>query len=263
MVKRRTVALLCFSMILAAGAVWVANNWLNIRNAPQQAGENEVNVVVAAMSIPYGQKFDKQHFKLMRLPEDSAPENIFFESTELEGQVSKVDLLEGDIIRKERVSTHLEGVTLASMITLNMRAVTVRVDDVIGVAGFLLPGNHVDVLATKQIKSSGNNRVSTETILKKIKVLAVDQTAGTNKNDPVVVRAVTLELTPKQAEQIVKAREEGNLQLALRNPVEDLEEVVVAKAKPKLKPKKRKYVPTSTSVTIIRGTKAETVKVKL
>jgi len=245
-------------MILAAGAVWVANNWLNIRNTPQQAGENEVTVVVAAMNIPYGQKLDNQHFKLVSLPKDGVPENVFSDSAELEGQVSKVDLLEGDIIRQERVSTHLEGVTLASMIALNMRAVTVRVDDVIGVAGFLLPGNHVDVLATKRSRGS-SNRVSTETILKKIKVLAVDQTSGTNKNDPVVVRAVTLELTPKQAEQIVKAREEGTLQLALRNPVEDLEEVVVAKAKPK----KRRYVPTNTSVTIIRGMKAENVKVKL
>ena len=258
MVKRRTVALLCFSMILAAGAVWVANNWLNVKSSPQQIGENEVNVVVAAMNIPYGQKLDNQHFKVVRLPEDSAPKDVFSDSAELEGQVSKVDLLEGDIIRKERVSTNLEGVTLASMLELGKRAVTVRVDDVIGVAGFLLPGNHVDVLASRAAGGQ-SNRYVTETILKKIKVLAVDQTAGTKKNDPVVVRAVTLELTPKQAEQLVKSREEGRLQLALRNPIEDLEQAVVAQVKPK-----RKYTPpTSTSVTIIRGMKAENVKVKL
>ena len=142
------------------------------------------------------------------------------------------------------------------MIALNMRAVTVRVDDVIGVAGFLLPGNHVDVLASRK---GNSKRVTTETILKKVKVLAVDQTAGTKKNDPVVVRAVTLELTPKQAERIVKAKEEGRLQLALRNPTEDLELPKVAK----VKPKKRRYVPTSTSVTIIRGIDTQVVKVKL
>jgi len=256
MVKRRTVALLCFSMILAAGAVWIANNWLDMRNAPRQTDEMLVNVVVAAVDISYGQKLDKQHFEIVRLPQDGVPENIFSDSLELVGQVTLADLLEGDVVRKERVSEKLVGVTLASMISLNMRAVTVRVNDVIGVAGFLLPGNYVDVLFTK----SKDGRATTDTILKKIKVLAVDQIAGTKKNDPVVVRAVTLELSPKNAELIVKAKSEGSLQLALRNPVEGLEEPVVAKAKPR---PKRKYVPTSTSVTIIRGTKAETVKVKL
>jgi len=258
MVKRRTVALLCFSMFLAAGAVWIANNWLKVKDAPYQPDVEVVNVVVAAMDVPYGQKFGKQHLEIVVLPKDGVPEDVFYDASELEGQVSKVDLLEGDILRKERVSAKLEGTTLASMIALNMRAVTVRVNDVIGVAGFLLPGNYVDVLASKR-RGGGS---SVETILRKIKVLAVDQIAGTKKNDPVVVRAVTLELTPKQAETIVKAQEDGRLQLALRNPVEDLEQPTVAKAKPA----KRKYVPkrtASTSVTIIRGTKAETVKVKL
>jgi len=245
-------------MILAAGAVWIANNWLNMKDTPRQ-DVNLVNVVVAAMDIPYGQKFDKQHFEIVRLPRDAVPETVFSDSLELEGQVTLVDLLEGEVVRKERVSEKLVGATLASMISLNMRAVTVRVDDVIGVAGFLLPGNYVDVLATRNSRSGG--RATTDTILKKIKVLAVDQIAGTKKNDPVVVRAVTLELSPKQAELIVRAKEEGRLQLALRNPVEDLEQSVVAKAKPRKA--KRKYVPTSTSVTIIRGTTAETVKVKL
>jgi len=243
-------------MFLAIGAVWVANNWLNINDAPSQVAEDKVNVLVAAVDIPYGQKFGSQHVKQVQFPKNSVPADVFSDSAEIEGQVSKIELLEGDIIRKERVSSHLEGVTLASMIEMNMRAVTVRVDDVVGVAGFLLPGNHVDVLASRKVSQS--SRVNTETILKKVKVLAVDQTSGTKKNDPVVVRAVTLELTPKQAERIVKAKEEGHLQLALRNPLEDLPKVAKAKPKPK-----RKWVPTSTSVTIIRGIKTETVKVKL
>jgi len=258
MVKRRTIALLAFSMILALGAVWVANNWLNIKGQPQIASEDQMSVVVAAMDIPFGQKFSPQHFETIQLPKSSVPENVFSDSALLEGQVTKVDLLEGEIIRQERVSTKLEGVTLAAILEPGMRAVTVRVDDVIGVAGFLLPGNHIDVLASRGVGSGSGNRVVTVTILKKIKVLAVDQTAGTKENDPVVVRAVTLELTPKQAERIVKAREEGRLQLALRNPIEELE-IVKAKVK-----SKRKYVaPTSTSITIIRGLKPEKVKVKL
>ncbi len=98
-----------------------------------------------------------------------------------------------------------------------MRAITVRVDDVVGVAGFLLPGNHVDIVAARK----QNDRATTETILMDINVLAVDQTSNQDKNEPVVVRAVTLEMTPKQAEILVRAREEGRIQLTLRNPTDD------------------------------------------
>lgn len=104
------------------------------------------------------------------------------------------------------------------MIATDKRAISVRVDDVVGVGGFLLPGNRVDVLATKRTDGSGNNAVS-KTILENLRVLAVDQTAGTDKTQPVVVRAVTLEMTTAEAETLVTAQTEGKLQLTLRNPL--------------------------------------------
>jgi pilus assembly protein CpaB len=121
---------------------------------------------------------------------------------------------------------------------------------VIGVAGFLLPGNRVDVLAARR---EAGRRAMAETILSDVKVLAVDQTAATEKNEPVIVRAVTLEVSPAQAEVLVKAKEEGSIQLTLRNPLD--EEVVVAEA-PEAAPEP---VPVSApprkrSVTVIRGT---------
>ena len=88
----------------------------------------------------------------------------------------------------------------------------------IGVAGFLLPGNRVDVVSTKR-GAGGRDSVS-DTIVENLKVLAVDQTVSSDKNDPVIVRAVTLEVTPEQAESIVKATEEGKVQLTLRNPLD-------------------------------------------
>jgi pilus assembly protein CpaB len=144
-----------------------------------------------------------------------------------------------------------------------MRAITVRVDDVIGVGGFLLPGNTVDILASRK----DNQRAVTETILKNIKVLAVDQTANANENEPVIVRAVTLEMTPAQAEVVVKARTEGTIQLTLRNPeafevVEPEPEaapppVRVVAAAPRPRPVSR-----DTTVTVIRGTAVEQTKTK-
>jgi pilus assembly protein CpaB len=148
-----------------------------------------------------------------------------------------------------------------------MRALTVRVDDVIGVAGFLLPGNRVDIVAVR--RPPGGRSAVSETLLQNVKVLAVDQTTSPDKNEPVVVRAVTLELTPKQAEQLAEATEEGKVRLTLRNP---LDSVTVAAAPepspvappPKPKPATPKRVgPRVGQVTVIRGTAVSTSKVKL
>ena len=98
-------------------------------------------------------------------------------------------------------------------------------------------------------------------------MLAVDQTASTDKNEPVIVRAVTLEMTPKQTETLVKARTEGEIQLTLRNP---LEEEIIPEPKPAPKPVTKRVVvkkpaprtDSSTTVTIIRGTKVDAKKTK-
>ena len=142
-----------------------------------------------------------------------------------------------------------------------MRAVTVRVDDVVGVAGFLLPGNHVDVVAARM--HNDTQRAEAETVLRNLNVLAVDQTASQDKDQPVVVRAVTLEVTPKQAEVLVRAREEGKIQLTLRNPLANREPEVVAAVEPKPAPAPAKKVrepvvrPAGNPVTIIRGTNVQ------
>ena len=130
------------------------------------------------------------------------------------------------MLLKERFTKSGAGSTLAALIRPDMRAMTVRVDDVVGVAGFLLPGNRVDVVAAR--KHAGNDRAITETILFDINVLAVDQTSSQDKNEPVVVRAVTLEMTPQQAEVLVRAREEGRIQLTLRNPTDDAQPQLAA-----------------------------------
>ena len=133
-------------------------------------------------------------------------------------RVTVQPIVAGEILMRERFSEYEDGSTLAALVCEKMRAVTVRVDDVIGVAGFLLPGNRVDVLAARL---DTGRRATAETILRDVKVLAVDQTAASEKNEPVIVRAVTLEVNPAQAEVLVKAKEEGSIQLTLRNPLDD------------------------------------------
>jgi pilus assembly protein CpaB len=124
----------------------------------------------------------------------------------------------GEIITNNRLSDHLSGSTLSALISKEYRAISVRVDDVVGVAGFILPGNRVDILKT-QLETPSNTAI-TKTILQDIKVLAVDQEVSQDKEKPTIVRAVTLELKPEQAEIIVKAMREGTIQLTLRNPID-------------------------------------------
>ncbi|MNQ69665.1 hypothetical protein D3C85_842750 [compost metagenome] len=187
------------------------------------------------------------------------------------GKIATFDILRGDIVRGARLSEHLGGSTLASLIAPDKRAISVRVDDVVGVGGFLLPGNRVDVLATKTT-NAGSNSATSRTILENLRVLAVDQTAGTDKTQPVVVRAVTLEMSVAEAEALVTAQTEGKLQLALRNPL-NLEKktaavapvapamAVAAVAEPK-RVVQRSSGEGGGAITVIRGTEAKEVRIR-
>ena len=262
MVKRRGFVLLFLSLLMAVGAAFVANKWIDARVMPAQHNTlNSASVVAAAMSIPFATKVEERHLKLVEVPEGLTPDGFFKSIDEVIGKVSTTNISRGEILVTERFRTHTTGSTLAALVNPNMRAVTVRVDDVIGVAGFLLPGNTVDILASRK---NGRNRAITETILKNIKVLAVDQTAAAESNEPVIVRAVTLEMLPRQAEILFQARTEGKIQLTLRNPLEAEPEVKPPPPKKRVvarrAPVKRRAAPSE--VIVIRGTSVDKTKTK-
>lgn len=264
MIKRRGFLLILISLTLALGAALIARNWIQARlsagTAPPDAG---MPVVVAAMEIPYGTKVEARHLKTITLPRDAQVADHYAKPDDVIGLIATQKVITGEILLKERFADRAAGSTLAAVLKPNMRAVTVRVDDVVGVAGFLLPGNHVDVVAARMV----NQRAETETVLRNLNVLAVDQTASQDKDQPVVVHAVTLEVTPKQAEVLVKAREEGRIQLTLRNPLEDSAHELVAEESPPppapTPPPVRKvrveaqHAPAN-AITIIRGTEVKT-----
>ncbi len=260
MAKRRGLILIFLSLVMAVGAAWVANQWVNGQIVSQENAEPNTQVVVtAAIGIPFATKVEGRHLKLTEIPEGVLPAGAYTDLAEVEGKVSTTSIARGEILVAERFAAHTRGSTLAALVAPNMRAVTVRVDDVIGVGGFLLPGNTVDVVAARKGK---DRRAITETILKNIKVLAVDQDAATEENEPVIVRAVTLEVTPKAAEKIVKARTEGSIQLTLRNPEE---EDVIEPPKPAkrvVRARAPRKAPTDSSVEIIRGTDVKKTKTK-
>jgi pilus assembly protein CpaB len=266
MQNRRGLILIILSLVMGAGAAWTANRLVANQIGTSAAQQEGNKVVAAAMAIPYGTKVEGRHLKYVNVPNDAAPDGAFQRIEDVEGTVAKTSIARGEVLITDRFALHATGSTLAALVSEQMRAVTVRVNDVIGVAGFLLPGNRVDVLSSRK---ESNRRAVTETILQNLKVLAVDQTASTEENEPVIVRAVTLEMTPEQAEVLVKAKTEGDIQLTLRNPLEKLSEPVV---KEEVKPAPTKKVvrtraparqsSSSTTVTVIRGTQVDKTKTK-
>jgi len=261
MIKRRGLTLILVSLALALVAAWMARAWVQAQLNPHESG---MHVVVAAMTIPFGTKVEARHLRVISLPQGTPVGDHYEKPDEVVGLIVIQKVISGEILLKERFADHTSGNTLAAVLKPDMRAVTVRVDDVVGVAGFLLPGNHVDVVAARM--RNDTQRAEAETVLRNLNVLAVDQTASQDKDQPVVVRAVTLEVTSKQAEVLVKAREEGKIQLTLRNPLDNREptpEVVpaVAQVTPAPAPGKKAHVqvarPAGNPVTIIRGTNVQ------
>src|SRR4051812_26556883 len=147
MVRRRGPLLLMISLLLAGLAAWIANNWLAARAVAAPAPAQE-QIVVAAIDIPLGTKLEARHVALISMLPGQAPKGSFHSSADVLGKVASNSIISGEMLLAPRLADAGGGSSLASVVDQKMRAVTVRVDDVVGVAGFLLPGNRVDVIAT-------------------------------------------------------------------------------------------------------------------
>lgn len=220
--NKNTILFITMSVIFGVGAVLIAKNWLN--DNQQELTEEQVNIVIATVIIPTGTIIEAKHVKLTVFPQSMAPNKAINDLESVIGKVAKNQFYIGDIVRTERLAEQGDGSYLASLIGKNMRAVTIRVNDIVGVAGFLLPGNKVDILNTFQ--QSG--KPTTEVILSNINILAVDQRAASGENKPQLVRAITVEVDLSQAEILMSARRNGYLQLALRNPIDDESVIIVS-----------------------------------
>ncbi len=249
----RTKLLFFAAIILAGVASWLAYSWVQDRsNNPATVKEetSTTTVVVANIEIPHGAKITNEYLTTIEWPKDLVPEDAFLTIEDVVGKIASRAIFPEDIITKKRVSDSVDGSHLAALISPNKRAVTVRVDDVIGVGGFLQPGNHVDVIGVRRIP--GNTKVIARTVMRDVIVLAVDQDFSAEGDKPKVVRAVTLEMYPTSAVKVIKAANEGKIHLLLRNPSDKL---VLNK-----KPVVRKKKPKTLNVNVIRGTTRSNVK---
>ncbi|MCQ4145148.1 MULTISPECIES: Flp pilus assembly protein CpaB [Vogesella] len=208
------------SVIVGLVAVVMASQWIN-----KQTNVSAQKVVIAAVDVDLGSKLTPEMLRLVDWPSGSIPEGAIIDPQTLDGRVLKTSVLRGEAILESKLAPLGTKGGLSAVVMEGKRAMTVRVNDVIGVAGFALPGNYVDILVntTEDAKANVKEKVDmsiSKIVLEHILVLAVAQEASRDDTKPKVVNAVTLEVTPEQAEKLDLARSVGTLSLVLRNQVD-------------------------------------------
>lgn len=211
-----------FLVLLIAVTSGVVAVLLASRLMSQSSGKNEIRIVVASSDINLGQRVTPDLVRLVEWPAASMPSGAFDTLSALEGRVVKTGVLRGEPLSEAKLAPVGTMGGLSAVIAEGRRAITVRVNDVIGVAGFALPGNYVDIIVSTQKDGERNSKDQniSKIVLERILVLAVAQEVSRDDTKPRVVNAVTLEVTPEQAEKLDLARSVGSLSLALRNQVD-------------------------------------------
>ncbi len=214
-IDRRFVLVVSLSLIwalLVAGAFYRLAGGAGGRTR----AASQKQVVVATRQIPVGSTLDRASVKLRGMPESLFPAGAFSRVEDvLERPVISAIQADEPVV-EARLALKGSGMGLGPMIPPGMRAISVRVNDVVGVAGFVLPGMRVDVLVTG--KPPNRADTETQTVLQNITVLSAGQTIQTDgKSQPIVTPVVTLLVNPAEAEALTLSNIEGHIQLVLRN----------------------------------------------
>jgi pilus assembly protein CpaB len=226
-------------LALAAGflaSVYVYKNLQSRSGSPSDSG---AEVMVAANDLQVGAKVEERDIKVIRIPSGDLPPGAPRKKADVVGRGVIIPISKGEFILPNRLAGENAGAGLPSLIPPGMRAVSVRVNEVVSVAGFVTPGTRVDVLLTGAPSGSGEQQ--TTTVLQNVAVLASGHTLErTSTGEAQNTAVITLLVTPDDAQRLTLASSEGHIQLALRNPLDT----------------KQDEVPSSNSRGLYRGTPA-------
>lgn len=218
--RNRIFAVLVLAIVAGGGLAYGTYNFMQA--APAQAANIPTQpVVVAAADLQIGTALKKEDLQIINFPQGAAPEGSFSQTADLVDRGLIVPMVKNEPVLAAKLASKEAGAGLPPVIPEGMRAVSVRVNEVVGVAGYVLPGNRVDVVATASPTDSRSDTTS-KVVLSNVQVL----TAGTRmeqnqeNNQPTQVNVVTLLVNPEQAERLALASTEGKIQLALRNPLD-------------------------------------------
>jgi pilus assembly protein CpaB len=188
-------------------------------------------VAVAKVAIPVGSKIIAEQLTLVQFPQESTPDGAFDTVEKLAGRVAVVNIAAREPITEARLAPEGTAAGLSAIIPEGYRAMTVKVDDVVGISGFIQPGTLVDVVVV--ITPTNNGALAQDPIskivLQNIKVLANGQNIDKPESEREAnsVKAVTLLVTPEQAEKLALASSEGKLQLVMRNSIDQGDEQTI------------------------------------
>jgi pilus assembly protein CpaB len=220
----RSIASLAIALLLGLIAVVIVRNYLITKNGtgPSAASASLTPIVVAALPIERGAELKPPMLKVVGYPAGAVPAGAFKTVAEVaaaNGATPRLALRAiavNEPLMADKVSGSGGKANLSVTLTPGMRAVSIRSDDVSGVAGFVLPGDRVDILLTRAIGSGPTGTSITQLLAENALVVGVDQFSDTTAEKPVVAKAVTIEVTPDQAQAISLAHAIGSISLSLR-----------------------------------------------
>jgi pilus assembly protein CpaB len=229
MLNRQSLIALGVALVLGLVAVFVANSYLTRKENTAYAG-GTTKVAVAAVPMAYGVDVTPDKVRFVDYPNTSIPPGAFTNAAQLmpagKRRFALLPIGLNEPILASKITIEGQGASIAALLPDGMRAASVRINDVSGVAGFVQPNDSVDVLITRQLPNGGTNTQLTDVLLQNIRVIAIDQNAKNSDGTPAVARTATLEVTPIDSQKLALAQEAGSLSLVLRKPGETNNPVV-------------------------------------
>jgi pilus assembly protein CpaB len=229
-VRASTIVMIGFAVVFGLLAVFIAQVWLNNQAAMRaKSMQSDVKpaatqtIVVAAQPLRFGAELNASMLKEMTWPDQALPAGAFHRIKDVLSGGRRVVLTAieaNEPVLTLKITGAGERATLSALVHPGMKAVTIRVNDVEGVGGFVLPGDRVDVVLTRQIDKGS---ATTQVVLQNARVLAVDQTADDRAAKATVAKSVTLEVNTVEAQKVWLASSVGNLSLLLRKAGETAE----------------------------------------
>lgn len=223
----RTRLLMIGAVALALGAFVSLFVYKNLQGRGSSSGEPGADVIIAADDIQVGARIEEHDVRTVKYPASALPAGTYSARSKVLGRGVILPIAKGEFILPGKLAPENAGSGLPSLIPPGMRAVSVRVNEVVSVAGFVGPGTRVDILLTGT--PNGSSEPQTTTVLQNVAVIAAGQrlernAAGDAQNTPVI----TLLVSPDDAERLTLASSEGHIQLALRNPLDTRQDDVAA-----------------------------------
>ncbi|WOH56045.1 Flp pilus assembly protein CpaB [Bradyrhizobium sp. BWC-3-1] len=276
--RKGNLIILVVALAMGMVAALMARSWIAQHSAPASAATG--TIVVAAASLPFGTVLTPDNVSEIPLSSGQLPDAAFATKTDLlkDGRRVVLTAMErSEMITKPKITAPGQRASLSVLLEEGQRAVTVRVDDIKGVAGFILPGDRVDVVLLRSETQRGETENSADVLIQYVKVLAIDQLVNDRQDQPAVAtvaKAVTLQVSPEQAQKILLAGNIGKLSLVLRQPGEarsaeagritdnDLGPLFARNAKPPVA-EKQPVAEKAAAPTLLQAFKSDTAKVTI